>query len=239
MVPCCSPPPFYDLLAASVDRATGEIDDKGMSVTKPGYVGQMKGIKQYLWERGLYFSFKQNDLCKNDKCIREGKGCTMTLKVYKKDTHFRQHVFSMQHILGQCRDFANETSALQEKFRVLGHGLIMSPKGHPELAGKGIEFSWGISKKYFRSMPKKTSTGIHQNILKSFSVMDLRQSLKNSRRTRRYRNAYDNTDGSRDHKCHEDVEKFVRNHKCHRNILDQDTAEINKVLIEHGILFYK
>ena len=88
-------------------------------------------------------------------------------------------------------------------------------------------------------MPKKTSTVIHQNILKLFSVMDLRQSLKNSRQTRRYKNAYDNTDGSRDHKFHEDVEKFVRNHKCHRNILDQDTDEINKVLIEHGVLFYK
>ena len=145
----------------------------------------------------------------------------------------------MQHILGQCRDFANKTSALQEKFRVLGHGLIMSPKGHPELAGKGIEFSWGISKKYFRSMPKKTSAGIHQNILKLFSVMDIRQSLKNSHRTSRYRNVYDNIDGSKDHNCHEDVEKFVPNHKCHQNILDQDTAEINKVLIEHGILFYK
>ena len=65
------PPPFYDLLAASVDQATGEIDDEDVSVTKPGYVGQMKGIKQYLWDRGLYFSFKQNDLCKNNKCIRE------------------------------------------------------------------------------------------------------------------------------------------------------------------------
>ena len=80
-------------------------------------------------------------------------------------------------------------------------------------------------------MPNKTSTGIHQHILKSFPVMDLRQYLKNSRRTRRYRNLYDNTDGSRDHKCHEDVEKFVCNHKCYRIILDQDTAEINKVLI--------
>ena len=83
------PPPLYDLLAASMDRATGKIDDEGVSVIKPGYVGQMKGIKQYLWEWGLYFSFKQNDLCKNNKCIREGKGCTMTLKVYKKDTQFR------------------------------------------------------------------------------------------------------------------------------------------------------
>ena len=100
------------LPATSVDQATGEIDNEDMSVTKPGYAGEMKGIKQYLCERGLYFSFKHIDLCKNNKCICEGKGCTMTLKVYKKDTHFWQHVFSMQHILGQCRDFANETSAL-------------------------------------------------------------------------------------------------------------------------------
>ena len=82
MVPCCSPPPpFYDLLAASVDRATGKINDVGVSVIKPGYAGQMKGIKQYLWERGLYFSFNQNDLYKNNKCIHEGKGCTMMLKI--------------------------------------------------------------------------------------------------------------------------------------------------------------
>ena len=40
------PSPFYDLLAGSVDRATGEIDDEGVSVKNMGYVGQMKGIKQ-------------------------------------------------------------------------------------------------------------------------------------------------------------------------------------------------
>jgi hypothetical protein len=42
----------------------------------------------------------------------------------------------MQHVLGQCRDFANETSALEEKFRLRGVMLVMPPKGHPELAGK-------------------------------------------------------------------------------------------------------
>ena len=63
-----------------------------------------------------------------------GEGLHNDAESIQKDTHFRQHVFSMQHIFGQCRDFANETSALQEKFRVLGHGLTMSPKGHPRLA---------------------------------------------------------------------------------------------------------
>ena len=78
-----------------MDRDTGNITTEACLLQSGGGVGQMKGIKQYLWEQGLYFSFKHNDLCKNNKCICEGKGCTMTLKVYTKDTHFRQHVFSM------------------------------------------------------------------------------------------------------------------------------------------------
>ena len=31
-----------------------------------------------------------------------------------------------------------------------GHILLMSPKGHPEVAGCGIEFAWGHAKNYFR-----------------------------------------------------------------------------------------
>ena len=160
-------------------------------------------------------------------------------KMAKGDKHCRPHEFSMQHVLGQCRDFANETSALEEKFRVRGDILLMSPKGHPELAGKGIEFSWGVSKKYFRKIAKKTSTAVRSNVILSFSVLDLYQSRRNSRRTRRYREAYDNSDDKKGPACYADFEKFVKTHKCHRNILDQDTAEIAKVLADHGIVIYK
>ena len=205
-------------------------------VTKPGYVGATKGLKQYLWERGLYFERKENGFCKNDKCCKKGMGCPMVGKLDKSDDHHRPHEFSMQHVLGQCRDFANETSALEEKYLQRGMILIMSPKGHPELAGKGIEFSWGVSKKYFRKINNCVGKDLHKNILKSFTVLDLQQSMRNSRRTRRYRDAYDTTRADYEsHDCHTSVEKYVAKHKCHRNIMDQETAYIKAVLAKHNI----
>ena len=206
------------------------------SVAKPGYIGAPKGLKQYLWERGLFFDRAENADCKLKSCLSKGKGCPMMEKVGKGDKHFRPHTFSMQHVLGQCRDFANETSALEEKYKALGMILIMSPKGHPELAGKGIEFSWGVSKKYFRKINNCVGKDLHANILKSFTVLDLAQFRRNSRRTRRYRDAYDTTRAAYvSHDCHLSVEKYVTAHKCHRNILDQETKYIKDVLAKHNI----
>ena len=42
--------------------------------------------------------------------------------------------------------------------------LLMSPKGQPELAGKGIEFSWGVSKEYFRKISNVYGRDLHSNI---------------------------------------------------------------------------
>jgi len=204
--------------------------------TKQGYVGATKGMRQYLWERGLYFEYKENDLCKSERCLKKGLGCPMMDKVEKTDKHHRPHEFSMQHVLGQCRDFANETSALEEKFRLRGMILIMSPKGHPELAGKGIEFSWGVSKKYFRKINNCVGKDLHANIMKSFEVLDLAQSMRNSRRTRRYRDACDTKRSDyQSHDSYLSVEKYVTAHKCHRNTLDQETKHIKDVLAEHGV----
>ena len=206
------------------------------SITKPGHEGAEKGLRQYLWERGLYFHHAENNSCKLKSCLDKGKGCPMMEKVEKGDKHFRPHQFSMQYVLGQCRDFANETSALEEKFRDLGMILLMSPKGHPELAGKGIEFSWGVSKKYFRKINNCVGKDLHSNMLKSFTVIDLAQSMRNSRRTRRYRDACDTRRKTyQAHDCHLSVEKYVASHKCHRNILDQETAYIKSVLAKHDM----
>jgi hypothetical protein len=103
----------------------------------------------------------------------------------------------------------------------------MSPKGHPELAGKGIEFSWGVSKKCFRKINNCVGKDMHKNILKSFTVLDLAQSRRNSCRTRRYRDAYDTSRAACvSHDCHLSVEKHVSAHKCHRNTLDQETKHV-------------
>ena len=116
----------------------------------------------------------------------------------------------------------------------------MSPKGHPELAGKGIEFSWGVSKKYFRKINNCKGKDLHANIEKSFTVIDLPQARRNAQRTRSYRAAYDTTGKSEEQLATSFalVEKFCKDHKCHRNILDQDTKEIKAVLAKHGIEVY-
>jgi hypothetical protein len=205
-------------------------------VSKPGHVGAPKGMKQHLWERGLYFDRGENGACKLASCLSKGKGCPMMEKVGKGDEHFRPHDFSMRRVLGQCRDFSNETSALEEKHKVLGMMLIMSPKGHPELAGKGIKFSWGVSKKHFRKINNCVGKDLHKNILKLFTVLDLAQSRRNSRRTRRYRGACDTSRAACvSHDCHLSVEKCVSAHKCHRNMLDQETKYVKDVLAKHNV----
>ena len=53
-------------------------------------------------------------------------------------------------VSSECEDFVKEKGALQEIVESRGHILILFPKCHPELAGCGIEYSWGKSKQYFR-----------------------------------------------------------------------------------------
>ena len=113
----------------------------------------------------------------------------------------------------------------------------MSPKGHPELAGKGIEFSWGVSKKHFRKINNCKGKDLHENILTSFSVPDLPRARRNASRTRRHRAARDVTGKTEEQLAtsFELVEKFCKDHECHRNMLDQDTKEIKAVLARHGV----
>lgn len=96
------PPPFYkkDLLPSD-------------------YVGQAKGKKQILYERGLW---------------RAG----MIEHVDEDDAKGRDQSLSMDHVLSSCPDFRKETSALQTLVESRGHILVMSPKGHCELAGERI-----------------------------------------------------------------------------------------------------
>lgn len=55
-------------------------------------------------------------------------------------------------MLGNCPDFRDQPSMLQIEVEKRGHILVMSPKSHPEVAGVGIEYSWGMSKKDYRKV---------------------------------------------------------------------------------------
>ena len=72
-------------------------------------------------------------------------------------------------ILSECEDFVKEKESLQEIVESLGHILILSPKCHPELAGCGIEYSWGKSKQYFR----RTANDMIASNLLHFSMFQI------------------------------------------------------------------
>ena len=123
---------------------------------------------------------------------------------------------SMNYVLGKCEDFRNEKGALQTLVEARGHILVMSPKGHCELAGQGIEYDWGKMKQNFRR--KNKYKNFHGLILDSMSraTLPLSTSRKFARKARAYRRAYrEDCDNE-----HASIEKMIKTFKVHRNALD-------------------
>ncbi len=62
---------------------------------------------------------------------------------------------SLTYLLSSCKDFEEEESLLQSMGRKMGVLMDHTPKCHCELAGEGIEYTWGSSKNYYRRLPLK------------------------------------------------------------------------------------
>jgi hypothetical protein len=121
-----------DILVGNATRA-------GIATTKvayakadiiDGYVGKVKGLRQIAIERGLFSKERMMLSSSRDPSF-----------VSSDD---------LRKAVGACTDFKNETSQLQHIATKLGVAVIMTPKAHAELAGQGIEYSWGYAKLYFR-----------------------------------------------------------------------------------------
>jgi len=73
--------------------------------------------------------------------------------------------FVLTNLLSKCLDFKFEKSAMQKLAEDLSQHhqqkieLLIMPKYHCELAGEGIEYVWGLSKKYFRRTPHQEKKG--------------------------------------------------------------------------------
>jgi len=198
------PPPIIDLMAPKADRVTGppkwtaksaaeltvelkarglfdlavgkadEIKAKAQNVgialrkseapIKEGYVGKAKGLKQIVWERG-FWSAKE-----------------LRTKGAVKEEEMRLR-------LASCFDFATERSQMQWIAERIGVRVVMTPKAHPELAGQGIEYSWGYAKLCFRKIntarsAKEKAQQLVANVLAATSTVGA-QSL-NIERVRKF-----------------------------------------------------
>ena len=164
------------------------------------WTGIAKGMRQVLWERGLY----EPGMVKED----------------------------MMKALEKCHDFATEMTLLEKDIFERGHLLIMSPKGHPEIAGVGVEYAWGKSKREFRQLNDLVPKHLHKNILKAFECLDVQRCCRFARKTREYKRAYARMHGlfgaGEEEKLEgfAEVEKFVKAAKTHRSADGLDAAFI-------------
>ncbi|CAB1102065.1 unnamed protein product [Ectocarpus sp. CCAP 1310/34] len=121
----------------------------------------------------------------------------------------------------------------RDKIKEGGHILLLSPKCHPEVAGVGIEYSWGFSKQRFRrkyndEVPKH----LHANIEKSMcreKHLTIGRVRRFARRKRDYCRAYREKQlGAVDGQGLQLVEKMRDTQKAHRNILDMEPGFLGK-----------
>ena len=92
-----------------------------------GHAGLPKGTEQVLWERGLW----------KDR---------MTAKLGSEDKYYTE--LSANDVLANCQDFKEELGAMQSLIQSSGNIVLFTSKGHPEIAGAGIEYDWGVSEKF-------------------------------------------------------------------------------------------
>jgi hypothetical protein len=118
-----------------------------------GYVGKAKGLKQIAIERGLF--------------SKERLMLPVSSPSYVKMDELRR-------VVGECDDFKSEMSQLQFVAKQLGVSAIMTPKAHAELAGQGIEYSWGYAKLKFRqnNTSKDQAKQLHANVTNALSTDD-------------------------------------------------------------------
>ena len=161
------------------------------------YFGMAKGMKQVLWERGWWPP-------------ETGGG---RRKQMNKD--------DMVVALGMLPDFLAETFAFEDALNSTGHFGLLSPKGHLEMAGQGVEFGWGKAKQYFRrhnTMDNKTFKKRVIACMDTSTVLTMERVRKFARRARAYRHGYKEPElaGS-----YLGIERLVKRSKAHRCTLDQ------------------
>ena len=194
-----------------------------------GWVGKAKGALQILWERGFI----------DATCVHKytNKGSL--------NGGVRDDSTSLECLMSRLPDFVNEETVLQQTGKKLGVTILRTPKCHPELAGEGIEYAWGVAKLFYRRQPlsMKRSKDSFLELVKTATsrtgVLNVRNIRRFSARARRYMIAYlaiykKEQEHQQDKVTitHDIIEKCVKHFKTHRSAMDFDSAFIKSVIEE-------
>jgi hypothetical protein len=128
-------------------------------------------------------------------------------------------------MLAKCEDFATEITHLEHTVMQIsdkcedGINIVFSPKFHCEPAGLGIEYGWGLSKRYYRCM---ITLGDKKKDFKGSVRLALEQVTKEHARCFCYKtHRYALTDNNLTHVENAMIEKFVKTQKTRRSAMDQ------------------
>ena len=218
---------------ATTEEIPPETDEEAASdlYTVRGYVGQSKGILQCLHERGLYKNGMSGKLPQQKINERIMRGEPLP-----------DDSLDAAAVIDGCQDFMNETTILEEIFIEKGHILVSSVKCHPEMAGCGIEYSWGKLKLKFRRENAKCNLSVRKGgrstEQKIRDILDeslpLARCWKFERKTRDYRRMYLDLEEQLKSKTikKEDInyralESMMKRQKTHRNIMELDKVFID------------
>jgi hypothetical protein len=216
-----------------------------------GWIGQPKGMLQLLWERGFIDPSVEDPKRYYSK---EGKTATGVIDPTR----------SLNLLMKQLYDFVHELTLLQFKGSEIGkeRGIEIivdrTPKCHCEMAGEGIEYSWGFAKNSYRRYAmeeKKSKEKFRASVKKCLNRDHVTTELvqKFSRRARRYMIAYqllevhgdkvfaneeeiacvNNQYGDcQDKATPIKIEKLTKMVKCHPSAGDFDKGFINRMFNE-------
>ncbi|KAL7492038.1 hypothetical protein ACHAWT_001297 [Skeletonema menzelii] len=141
--------------------------------------------------------------------------------------------YSLQYLIGQCTDFQNELTQLEFVCAQQGAAALITPKYHAELAGEGIEYTWGLAKCHYRRYQLKEKKG-KQNFEKlmrkclSRDFITAERVRKFSKRARGYMETYVVIEMEEDVNTkgtpipNRKIEQLKKVMKCHRAALDFD-----------------
>ena len=113
--------------------------------------------------------------------------------------------------------------------------LRMTPKCHPEIAGRGIEYAWGYSKLRFRlHFNNSEARNLERNVRQALStdVLTKERTDKFVRKARDYKMTYHYLFKTADKvkkaapNSHEKIEQITKLFKQHRSALDADYSFI-------------
>ena len=162
--------------------------------------------------------------------------------------------YSLTYLISQCSDFKNEISDLEHltkeisKLHNINSEILFTPKFHCELAGEGIEYSWGASKKIYRRYPlkrKRFASKFEACVKRSISLVSPLMANRFSSKARSYMMGYkhrrvmidecENTEKDMiiwSHDYNEKIHKIYRGHRDANIIEGQYIEKVMKECIQ-------